>query len=72
MIILFISASGGVFIAYDDDNQPVAVKQMNLEQQPKKDLIINEILVMKESKHKNIVNFIDSFLWKGDLWVYIK
>jgi len=65
-------ASGGVFIAYDDDDQPVAVKQMNLEQQPKKDLIINEILVMKESKHKNIVNFIDSYLWKGDLWVIME
>ena len=35
---------------------------MNLEQQPKKDLIINEILVMKDSKHKNIVNFMDSYL----------
>jgi len=65
-------ASGGVFIAYDEANQPVAVKQMNLEQQPKKDLIINEILVMKESKHKNIVNFIDSYLWKGDLWVIME
>jgi p21-activated kinase 1 len=65
-------ASGGVFIAYDDEDQPVAVKQMNLEQQPKKDLIINEILVMKESKHKNIVNFIDSYLWKGDLWVIME
>jgi len=65
-------ASGGVFIAYDSDEQPVAVKQMNLEQQPKKDLIINEILVMKESKHKNIVNFIDSYLWKGDLWVIME
>jgi len=65
-------ASGGVFIAYDENNQTVAVKQMNLEQQPKKDLIINEILVMKESKHKNIVNFIDSYLWKGDLWVIME
>jgi len=65
-------ASGGVFIAYDSVNQPVAIKQMNLEQQPKKDLIINEILVMKDSKHKNIVNFIDSYLWKGDLWVIME
>jgi len=61
-------ASGGVYTAYQvGTNLSVAIKQMNLEQQPKKDLIINEILVMKESKHRNIVNYIDSFLWKGDL-----
>lgn len=53
-------------------NLSVAIKQMNLEQQPKKDLIINEILVMKESRHKNIVNYIDSFLHKGDLWVVME
>ena len=59
-----------MFTAYQvGTNNAVAIKQMNLEQQPKKDLIINEILVMRDSKHKNIVNFIDSFLWKGDLWV---
>lgn len=51
---------------------PVAIKQMNLEQQPKQDLIINEILVMKDSKHRNIVNYIDSFLFKGDLWVVME
>lgn len=66
-------ASGGVYTAYQvgTDNL-VAIKQMNLEQQAKKDLIINEILVMKESSHKNIVNFIDSFLFKGDLWVVME
>lgn len=66
-------ASGGVFTAYQvGTNLSVAIKQMNLEQQPKKDLIINEIVVMKESRHPNIVNFIDSFLWKGDLWVVME
>lgn len=66
-------ASGGVFMAYEvGSNKCVAIKQMNLEQQPKKDLIINEILVMKDSKHKNIVNFMDSFLVRGDLWVVME
>lgn len=66
-------ASGGVFTAYEvGTNKCVAIKQMNLEQQPKKDLIINEILVMKDSKHKNVVNFMDSFLVKGDLWVVME
>jgi p21-activated kinase 1 len=66
-------ASGGVYMAFEvKTNRCVAIKQMNLEQQPKKDLIINEILVMKDSKHKNIVNFMDSFLLKGDLWVVME
>lgn len=66
-------ASGGVYTAFEvGTNKCVAIKQMNLEQQPKKDLIINEILVMKDSKHKNVVNFMDSFLVKGDLWVVME
>lgn len=66
-------ASGGVYTARQNgDNKLVAIKQMNLEQQPKKDLIINEILVMKDSKHKNIVNFMDSYLRQGDLWVIME
>lgn len=67
-------ASGGVFLAHDirDRSNIVAIKQMNLEQQPKKELIINEILVMKGSLHPNIVNFIDSYLLKGDLWVIME
>lgn len=66
-------ASGGVYTANENGtNRCVAIKQMNLEQQPKKDLIINEILVMKDSKHKNIVNFMDSFLRQGELWVIME
>lgn len=66
-------ASGGVFKAFEvGTKRCVAIKQMNLEQQPKKDLIINEILVMKDSKHKNIVNFTDSYLHEGDLWVVME
>jgi p21-activated kinase 1 len=66
-------ASGGVYTAHErGTGRCVAIKQMNLEQQPKKDLIINEILVMKDSSHPNIVNFIDSYLVGGDLWVIME
>ncbi|THH15267.1 hypothetical protein EW146_g5181 [Bondarzewia mesenterica] len=66
-------ASGGVFTAYQvGTNLSVAIKQMDLDKQPKKDLIINEILVMRASRHPNIVNYIDSFLHKNELWVVME
>uniref|UniRef100_A0A8C0JVP6 non-specific serine/threonine protein kinase n=1 Tax=Canis lupus dingo TaxID=286419 RepID=A0A8C0JVP6_CANLU len=50
----------------------VAIKQMNLQQQPKKELIINEILVMRENKNPNIVNYLDSYLVGDELWVVME
>lgn len=38
---------------------------MNLQQQPKKELIINEILVMRENKNPNIVNYLDRYRQAG-------
>ncbi|SAM07104.1 hypothetical protein [Absidia glauca] len=76
MVKIGQGASGGVYTAHQhsdkDRGAPVAIKQMNLQQQPKKELIINEIVVMKQSQHPNIVNFINSYLWKGDLWVIME
>lgn len=64
-------ASGSVYVArVNDTGEKVAIKQMDLAQQPRKELIVNEILVMKESQHCNIVNYRDSFLLKStELWV---
>ena len=42
---------------------------MNLDKQPKKELIVNEVLVMRALNHANIVNFIDSFIFKNEVWI---
>lgn len=69
-IFLIFRASGTVYTAIETSTGiEVAIKQMNLSQQPKKELIINEILVMRENKHPNVVNYLDSYLVDDELWV---
>ncbi|KAF9436357.1 Protein kinase [Entomortierella beljakovae] len=67
-------ASGSVYVAkHLTTNTKVAIKQMDLSLQPRKELVVNEILVMKESMNPNIVNYLDSFLVKGqELWVVME
>ena len=67
------SASGSVFTAYQvGTNLTVAIKQMDLDKQPKKDLIVNEIIVIRSSRHANIISYIDSFLYKNELWLVME
>lgn len=72
--MLRCSASGNVYVAKTlATGQRVAIKTMDLSQQPRKELIVNEILVMKESQHPNIVNFLESYLVKNnELWVIME
>ncbi|KAL3095551.1 hypothetical protein niasHT_024377 [Heterodera trifolii] len=62
-----VGATGTVWTARCKmTEQIVAVKRMNLANQPKKELLLNEIKIMQRYKHKNLVNYIDAFLIGGD------
>ncbi|KAJ3773268.1 Pkinase-domain-containing protein [Lentinula raphanica] len=67
-------ASGHVYVAKTlATGRKVAIKEMDLSHQPRKELIVNEILVMQESQHPNIVNFLNSYLVKSnELWVVME
>lgn len=67
-------ASGSVYLAraLQRGGRKVAIKQMELNAQPRKELIVNEILVMKDSQHKNIVNFLEAYLRGNQLWVVME
>jgi serine/threonine protein kinase len=48
----------------------VAVKRMQFKSQPKKEMLLTEIKIMQQYQHKNLVNYIDSYLVEeDDLWV---
>jgi len=40
--------------------------------QQKKNLIINEILVLRDAKHPNVVNFVDAYFHNNCLWVLME
>lgn len=66
-------ASGTVFVARSvSDSAMVAIKQMNLNKQPRKQVILNEIVVLKETQHPNIVNFVNAYLSHVELSVVME
>lgn len=72
-------ASGSVYVArplesgMSTTHRRVAIKQIDLASQPRKEFIVNEITVMRESQHPNIVNFLEAYLrGSNDLWVVME
>lgn len=62
--------SGLVYKAQDSQTKKVcAIKQMIIKQQASPQVLVNEISIMRDSKHQNIVQFFDCFLVGDSLWV---
>lgn len=66
-------ASGSVYEGIDHrTNRAVAIKQIDLSQQPRKELIVNEVLIMRDTRHDNIVKYYECFLVGKELWLVME
>jgi len=66
-------ASGSVYSAIDSrTGKVVAIKQMVMAKQIKREILVNEIRIMSESRHPSIVQYLDSYIVGGSLWVVME
>ena len=66
-------STGTVWIATDKTSgRQVAVKKMDLRKQQRRELLFNEVVIMRDYHHPNIVKMYDSFLVGDELWVVME
>lgn len=66
-------STGTVCIATEKNtNRQVAVKKMDLRKQQRRELLFNEVVIMRDYHHPNIVEMYDSFLVDDELWVVME
>ncbi|XP_053858597.1 serine/threonine-protein kinase PAK 3-like isoform X2 [Vidua macroura] len=64
---------GDVCRALDNaTGEQVAIKKINLQGPRKKELKVNELMLMKTNKNPNLVNYLDSYLVDGQLWLVME
>lgn len=68
-------ASGVVLTSFDEKlKMEVAIKTIEMEIQPSKKAILNELIVLRELRHKNLVNFLDAYFIESTkiLWLVLE
>eukprot|EP01096_Ripella_sp_DP13-Kostka_P001731 TRINITY_DN1211_c0_g1_i1.p1 TRINITY_DN1211_c0_g1~~TRINITY_DN1211_c0_g1_i1.p1 ORF type:complete len:726 (-),score=289.17 TRINITY_DN1211_c0_g1_i1:380-2557(-) len=74
MVEIGQGSSGAVYVAYDSITKiKVAVKRMTLAKGVNHlSTLESEISIMKACKHKNIINYIESYIHENQLWVLME
>lgn len=49
----------------------MAIKKIDVTEQPVKELVVSELRVLQDVRHPNIVDYLDSYLLQDTLWVMI-
>jgi len=66
-------STGIVCIATERNSlKQVAVKRMDLRKQQRRELLFNEVVIMRDYHHSNIVEMYDSYLVEDELWVVME
>ncbi|CAM9577997.1 unnamed protein product [Lampetra planeri] len=66
-------STGVVCLAEDKrTGKQVAVKRMHLRKQQRRELLFNEVVIMREYHHENVVNMYNSYLVDDELWVVME
>lgn len=66
-------STGKVYLATEKDTgRQVAIKQMEVTKQQRRELLINEVATMKFYKHPNIVKMYNSYLVDDELWLVLE
>ncbi|XP_043215037.1 serine/threonine-protein kinase PAK mbt-like [Amphibalanus amphitrite] len=66
-------STGIVCIATErSTGRQVAVKKMDLQRQQRRELLFNEVVIMRDYPHPNIVEMYNSFLVENELWVMME
>uniref|UniRef100_A0A4W3J3T3 non-specific serine/threonine protein kinase n=1 Tax=Callorhinchus milii TaxID=7868 RepID=A0A4W3J3T3_CALMI len=66
-------STGIVYKATEKDTgRRVAVKMMDLRRQQRRELLFNEVVIMKDYRHQNVVEMYSSYLVEDELWVVME
>ncbi|XP_065205221.1 serine/threonine-protein kinase PAK mbt isoform X2 [Planococcus citri] len=66
-------STGTVWTACDKTTgKKMAIKKMDLRKQQRRELLFNEVVIMRDYHHPNIVEMYDSFLVGDELWVVME